>query len=101
MVRLPFKAGPPIDIGGSLQIATALYARTECRLQSCPEISRPYHDFLREYLELGHMEPVSEKVSPVYEPVYIPHHAMIKESSSTTKLRVVFNARARLVMVQR
>jgi len=95
MVRLPFKIGPPIDIGGLLQIATALYARTEGRLQSRPEIRRPYQDFLREYLELGHMEPVSEKVIPVYEPVYIPHHAVIKESSSTIKLRVVFNASCR------
>jgi len=92
MVRLPFKTGPPIDIGGSLQIATVLYAR---RLQSRPEISRPYQDFLREYLELGHMEPVSEKVIPVYVPVYIPHYAVIKESSSTTKLHVVFNASCR------
>jgi len=95
IVKLPFKADPPIDIGGSLQIATALYAWTESRLHSRPEISRPYYDFLREYLELGHMESVSEKISPVYEPVYIPHHAVIKESSSTTKLRVVFNASCR------
>jgi hypothetical protein len=93
MVRLPFKAGPPIDIGDFLQLATA---RTESRLQSRPEISSPYHDFLREYLKLGYMEPVSEKISPVYEPVYIPHYAVIKESSSTTKLRVVFNASCRI-----
>jgi len=84
MVRLPFKAG----IGDSLQLATALYARTESRLQSRSAISGPYHDFLREYLELGHMELVNEKISPTYALVYIPHHAVIKESSSTTKRRV-------------
>jgi len=94
-MRLPFKAGSPIDIGDSLQIATALYARMEGKLQSRPEISQPYHDFLREYLEQGHMKPVTEKVTPAFEPVYIPHHAMIRESSSTTKLRVVFNASCR------
>jgi len=43
VVRLPFKAGPPIAIGDSLQIATTLYARTEGSLQSHPEISRPYY----------------------------------------------------------
>jgi len=37
-VRLPFKTGPPIDIDESLQIATALHARMEGRLQSRPEI---------------------------------------------------------------
>jgi hypothetical protein len=38
------------------------------------------------------MEPVTEEVTPAFEPIYIPHHAVIRESSSTTKLRVVFNA---------
>jgi hypothetical protein len=64
----------------------------ESRLQSRPEISKQYYEFLREYLELDHMEPVTESVTTSSKPVYIPHHAMIRESSSTTKLRVVFNA---------
>jgi len=38
------------------------------------------------------MEPVTEKITTVFKPVYIPHHAVIRKSSSTTKLRVVFNA---------
>ncbi|KAH0949512.1 hypothetical protein HN011_008637 [Eciton burchellii] len=92
IVRLSFKAGPPIVIGDSLQIATALHTRMEGRLQSCPEISQQYHEFLREYLELGHMESITEGVTIPFQPVYIPHHAMIRESSSTTKLCVVFDA---------
>jgi len=94
MVRLPFKAGPSIDINDSLQIAIALYARTEVRLQSRLEISRLYHDFFRAYLELGHMEPVTEKVS--VRTIYIPHHAVIRELSSSTKLRVVLNASCKI-----
>jgi hypothetical protein len=35
-VRLPFKTGPPIDIGDSLQIATTLHTRMESRLKSKP-----------------------------------------------------------------
>ncbi|KAH0950337.1 hypothetical protein HN011_003595 [Eciton burchellii] len=38
------------------------------------------------------MEPVTEKVATVFKPVYISHHAVIRESNSTTKLRLVFNA---------
>jgi len=90
-VRLPFKAGPPIAIGDSLQIATALHTRIKGRLQSRPEISQQYYEFLREYLELSHMESVTEGVTTPFQPVYIPHYAVIRESSSTTKLSVVFN----------
>jgi len=91
IVRLPFKAGPPIAIGDSLQIATALHTRIKGRLQSRPEISQQYYEFLREYLELSHMESVTEGVTTPFQPVYIPHYAVIRESSSTTKLSVVFN----------
>ncbi|XP_018395111.1 PREDICTED: uncharacterized protein LOC108773703, partial [Cyphomyrmex costatus] len=72
--------------------ARSLYARTESKLQSHPEIATQYNDFLREYLDLGHMEPVKEGEIPPYTPVYIPHHAVLRDSSATTKLRVVFNA---------
>lgn len=41
-----------------------------------------------EYQSLGHMKPVSEK-SDAY---YIPHHPVFKQTSTTTKLRVVFDA---------
>jgi hypothetical protein len=79
MVRLPFKAGPPLDIGDSLQITTTLYIRMEGRLQARPEISQQYHEYLREYLELGHMEPVTESATTTFKPLYIPHHAVIRE----------------------
>jgi hypothetical protein len=63
----------------------------ESRLQSRPEISKQYHKFLHEYLEFDHMESVTEGATTLFKSVYIPHHAVIRESSSTTKLRVVFN----------
>jgi len=44
-----------------------------------------------EYLEMGHMTPVNvnDHAGPKY---YIPHREVIREQSSTTPLRVVFNA---------
>ncbi|XP_035207008.1 uncharacterized protein LOC118181886 [Stegodyphus dumicola] len=50
-----------------------------------------YKHFMKEYLDLGHMEPVRSSESPS-QAYYMPHHAVIKESSSTSKIRVVFNA---------
>jgi len=35
---------------------------------------------------------VMEEWVPRFKPVYIPHHAVIRDASSITKLCVVFNA---------
>ncbi|KAH8251117.1 hypothetical protein KR032_000974, partial [Drosophila birchii] len=49
-----------------------------------------YDGVIQEYLDLGHMNEVPSTLnSPTY---YLPHHAVIKPESTTTKLRVVFNA---------
>lgn len=46
---------------------------------------------MREYEDLGHMQ-VVPRLAEYLGKYYIPHQAVIKESSSTTKLRVVFDA---------
>jgi len=85
-VRLPFKTGSPIDIGNSLPIATA---RTS-RLQSSLEISKQYYNLLHEYAAMS------------FKSVYmLPHHAVVRDSSSTTKLRVILTLRVKLVTVLR
>ncbi|XP_011708366.1 PREDICTED: uncharacterized protein LOC105463048 [Wasmannia auropunctata] len=95
VVRLPFREAPPLSIGASFPIARKLYARLEQRLLRDTALAQAYHDFLREYHTLGHMERVSEIVPPPHRAAYIPHHAVTREESSTTKLRVVFNASCR------
>ncbi|XP_072384459.1 uncharacterized protein [Diabrotica undecimpunctata] len=50
-----------------------------------------------EYIQLGHMSKVEDKTdfnseTPNY---YLPHHGVLKETSLTTKLRVVFDGSAR------
>ncbi|XP_071581131.1 uncharacterized protein [Temnothorax nylanderi] len=92
IVRLPFKSGPPIDIGDSKKSAIALYSRLESRLRSNPDLAKEYHDFLAEYERLGHMTKAPLDDPPDGQVVYIPHHAVVREHSATTRLRVVFNA---------
>ncbi|KAJ8888019.1 hypothetical protein PR048_007504 [Dryococelus australis] len=58
-----------------------------------PEINSDYNAFLKEYEALGHMHCL-EAVPESQVVHYIPHHCVIKERSSTTKLRVVFDASA-------
>lgn len=92
IVRLPFKEGPPVELGESLPIAIFLYNRTENRLSRLPELYVQYNNFLREYQALGHINVVKDTDKSTYLPVYLPHHAVLKATSHTTKLRVVFNA---------
>ncbi|XP_029165685.1 uncharacterized protein LOC114936607 [Nylanderia fulva] len=90
IVRLPFKRDPPIDIGES--IACSLYNRMEEKLRNRSEIHSQYNEFLAEYESLGHMTRVNKSEKTKFLPVYIPHYPMLRETSCTTKLRVVFNA---------
>ena len=49
---------------------------------------------MREYQDLGHMQPVSHNVHPSVD-YYIPHHPVFKPTSTSTKTRVVFDASAK------
>ena len=50
--------------------------------------------FMKEYEQLGHMEPVKpqEGKQPCY---FLPHHPVFKATSTTTKTRVVLNGGAK------
>jgi hypothetical protein len=54
-----------------------------------------------EYLSLGHMQLVPEEDDGPYDNTldkllfFLPHHAVFKESSATTKTQVVFDASAK------
>ena len=51
---------------------------------------------MAEYLELGHAQPVSPQdlLLPSASTYYMPVHSVIKESSTSTKIRAVFDASA-------
>ncbi|XP_011874859.1 PREDICTED: uncharacterized protein LOC105565880, partial [Vollenhovia emeryi] len=74
VVRLPFKAPPPIDIGRSKQSADRMLQSLLHRFKSQPELESDYRDFMREYERLEHMRPISETPCSRSQAVYIPHH---------------------------
>lgn len=89
VVRLPMKHN--ICLGDSRKIAESQLYRLEGRLARNPTLNLQYHKFLSEYESLHHMEPVYDIQQP-RSSFYLPHHGVVKESSTSTKLRVVFNA---------
>lgn len=93
VVKLPFKyEDPKCKYGNSFQISQRRFNSLEKRLINNPEFKIQYAEVIEEYLSLGHMEsvPQSEVSSPTA--VYLPHHAVINQDKSTTKIRVVFDA---------
>lgn len=47
---------------------------------------------MREYIEQGHMQRITEHENESPPTYHLPHHAVIREESTTTKVRVVFDA---------
>ncbi|XP_063548490.1 uncharacterized protein LOC134755521 [Cydia strobilella] len=96
-VSLPFKENAP-PLGESRAIALSRLTKLEARLSRDPALRENYNKCIQEYLDLGHMEPVTDSASPGTPPYYLPHHVVVKSSTSTTitakstKYRIVYDA---------
>ncbi|XP_058816777.1 uncharacterized protein LOC131680072 [Topomyia yanbarensis] len=64
----------------------------ERRLEANAELKAQYHQFITEYEELGHMREVDSGELDTNPQYFLPHHAVLRPESSTTKLRTVFDA---------
>ncbi|CAI6342683.1 unnamed protein product [Macrosiphum euphorbiae] len=91
VVRLPLKEHP-LCIGNTSIIARKRFLNLEQKLIKDKGLSNEYDNFLMEYLKLGHMEKIGQFNETQSNGYYIPHHAVFKSTSTTTKLRVVFDA---------
>ncbi|GFY09223.1 integrase catalytic domain-containing protein [Trichonephila clavipes] len=77
------------SIGDSKEGALKRFYSLERKLHSNNQLKEEYTEFMEEYQNLGHMTPLASDVkSPHY---FLPHHGVINDNSSTTKLRVVFD----------
>ncbi|XP_062556717.1 uncharacterized protein LOC134221540 [Armigeres subalbatus] len=91
VVRLPFRENLD-QLGESRNMAEIRFYQLEKRLKANGNLKMQYSAFMNEYMRLGHCVKVEDFGSPGF---YLPHHAILKPSSSTTKLRVVFDASSR------
>ncbi|XP_011858236.1 PREDICTED: uncharacterized protein LOC105555806, partial [Vollenhovia emeryi] len=93
IVRLPFN-DKLSELGNNKQNAMRRLVSLERRLMQNEDMNTGYGNFLDEYNTLGHMQETSELLADT-DGYFIPHHAVFKETSQTTKLRVVFDASAK------
>nr|XP_049466975.1 uncharacterized protein LOC120956095 [Anopheles coluzzii] len=92
VVSLPFNSNPNIVLGESKEIADRRLRCIERRLNTNAKMKEEYVKFMKEYEHLGHMKRLTSPANDSVEHYYLPHHAVINESSTTTKVRVVFDA---------
>ncbi|XP_043263007.1 uncharacterized protein LOC122403517 [Colletes gigas] len=93
IVQLPFN-DKRNNIGESYSIALKRFYSIERKLARDKVLQQYYSNFLKEYRDLGHMRDITQSDNK-QEGYYIPHHAVIKEDSLSTKVRVVFDASAK------
>ncbi|XP_062556820.1 uncharacterized protein LOC134221646 [Armigeres subalbatus] len=95
VVQLPFRESIH-QLGNSRSLAMKRFLSSEKRLSNKLEMRNMYQDFLQEYIDLGHCHEIREENDlPGQQSYYLPHHAVLKPSSTSTKLRVVFDGKAR------
>lgn len=91
IVKLPVKEEIAKLLDNSREVALKRFLSLERKFKNKPELEAQYAKFMQEYLQLGHMKKITRHDEGRLR-VFLPHHAVIKESSTTTKTRVVFDA---------
>ena len=99
VLRLPFKSDydlKTVDFRSSYYPAERMLVRMENRFQTDIKLKELYHKFIEEYENCKHMSKVLQNTSSSIPRYFIPHHAIWKEKSTSTKLRTVFNGSSKL-----
>ncbi|XP_055622014.1 uncharacterized protein LOC129765627 [Toxorhynchites rutilus septentrionalis] len=89
IVRLPFRESMAPLLGDAFDQAVRRLLLMVKRFVRDKDLQDAYVKFMDEYERLGHMEVGSRDAGPQY---FLPHHAVHRPESSTTKTRIVYDA---------
>ncbi|XP_049885986.1 uncharacterized protein LOC126380550 isoform X2 [Pectinophora gossypiella] len=96
VVALPLKL--PLEeindaLGDSFHFAYKRFLNLEKKLHKNPDLFSEYQKFIHEYLNLNHGHYVDIETMQLNKEAtyFLPHHAVLKPDSKTTKLRTVFD----------
>ncbi|XP_055591266.1 uncharacterized protein LOC129743306 [Uranotaenia lowii] len=92
VVRLPLTSYPLVRVGEPRSIVERRFQGLERRLKRDPAPREAYVCFMADYERLGLMIELTDPVDDSVPHCYLPHHPVFKESSTSTKVRVVFDA---------
>ncbi|XP_055526885.1 uncharacterized protein LOC129719515 [Wyeomyia smithii] len=92
VVQLPLKENAN-QLSDCRSLALKRFYLLEQRFARDPCLREQYVDFIREYERLGHCKQIDERKDPPNMlKCHLPHHAVIRPDSSSTKCQVVFDA---------
>lgn len=97
VVMIPFKQSfsqVRSELQSSRNQALCRFYHLEEKFKKNHAFADQYRQFINEYIRLGHMKQVTFDKNQ-RDCYYLPHHAVLKPESSSTKLRVVFDASAK------
>lgn len=80
------------SLGESYNNTLSRFTNLEKKLNRQTELKSDYVNFMREYENLNHMYPAPDPAVPTLNRYLIPHSCVVRPESTTTKLRVVFDA---------
>lgn len=92
IVQLPFKQNVK-PLGSNLSNSMHQFYAQESRRNKDEVYNKLYCDYMQDFIATGHMSEIHP--SRGEEAHYLPHHGVLKMSSTSTKLRPVFNASSR------
>lgn len=95
-VSLPFIDSTQLKLGISRSNAVNTQLQMEKRFEKNPQLAEDYSAVMSDYINNKHMELIEisedDPANSCGNQYYLPHHGVIKEESTSTKLRVVFDA---------
>jgi hypothetical protein len=91
IVCMPLKPDFEEKLGSSKPMAVAQFRQLENKFIRQPHFAEAYKSFMNEYQSLNHMAECTTNETPS---CFLPHHGIEREST-TSALRVVFNASAK------
>lgn len=95
VVQMPLKENAA-ELSDSRSMALKRFYILERRFAQDPDLKQQYAEFMADYERLGHCEEIKESEDSEGVKWYLPHHAVLRPSNTTTKCRVVFDASAKV-----